>query len=68
MAEGKLPQHRHCTVCGRAIRLREQYCSAECEAEWTRMSRTKKNLQMVLYISMTVMIVVLVLSMAMGGR
>ena len=68
MAAAKLPQHRHCSVCGRAIKVSQQYCSPECEGEWARMARTKRNLQMVLYISMAVMIVVLVLTMATGGR
>ncbi|MGQ9583453.1 MAG: DUF2116 family Zn-ribbon domain-containing protein [Thermoplasmatota archaeon] len=67
MAPAKIPQHKHCMVCGKAIRAREQYCSEECEREWARASRTKRNLQMVLYISMAVMIVVLVLSMTRGG-
>ncbi len=68
MAVARIPQHKHCTICGRAIKPREQYCSEECEREWARVSRTKRSLQMVLYISMAVMVVVLVLSMTMGGR
>ena len=63
MVTVQIPQHKHCQVCGKAIRSKETMCSDECKAEWDK-TISKKKLWLVAYIAAAVvMVVVLMLSL-----
>jgi predicted nucleic acid-binding Zn ribbon protein len=63
MVSVPIPQHKHCQVCGKAIRQKETMCSDECKAEWDRTVK-KKQWWLVAYIGAAmVMVLVIVLSM-----
>ena len=38
----KIPQHRHCQVCGKAIKERDEMCSDACKKEWDKTIKRKK--------------------------
>ena len=37
-----IPQHKHCQVCGKAIRSKEEMCSDECKAQWDSTLKKKR--------------------------
>jgi len=65
MVTVQIPQHKHCQVCGKAIRSKETMCSDECKAEWDK-TISKKKLWLVAYIAAAVVMVV-VLMLSLGG-
>jgi predicted nucleic acid-binding Zn ribbon protein len=63
MATAQIPQHKHCQVCGKAIRSKETMCSAECKADWDKTVK-RKQWWLVAYVGAAmVMVVVILLSM-----
>jgi len=30
----RIPQHKHCTNCGKAVPVDESYCSDNCKEQW----------------------------------
>ncbi len=60
MVTAPIPQHRHCQVCGKAVRSKEEMCSPECKAEWDKTVR-RKQYTMYAYLGFGVVIVVLIL-------
>jgi predicted nucleic acid-binding Zn ribbon protein len=65
MVTAPIPQHKHCQVCGKAIRSKEIMCSDECKAEWDRTVK-KKQWWLVAYVG-AAMVMVVVIILSMGG-
>jgi len=61
MALVKIPQHKHCPMCGNAIKANRELCSDECKSKWDEATRKKKNLQLVMYGSIFLMMIFLVM-------
>ncbi len=62
MAE-RLPQHKHCLTCGRAISPKNEYCSDECEEKRINTLQKKKRQLLILYaISVVIVIVAFLLA------
>jgi len=61
----KLPQHKHCQVCGRAIKSKLTMCSDECKADWDRTVK-KKQYTLYAYFGFALIIVVFIM-LSMGG-
>jgi predicted nucleic acid-binding Zn ribbon protein len=60
----RLPQHKHCYTCGKAVSPKDEYCSDDCERERFEMLAKKKRQLLLLYaISVGVVIVAFVLAM-----
>jgi predicted nucleic acid-binding Zn ribbon protein len=55
-----MPQHKHCTNCGKAIPPKEEMCSDKCKAEWDRTVK-RKRYTMYAYIGFTGVIVLLLI-------
>jgi predicted nucleic acid-binding Zn ribbon protein len=53
----RIPQHKHCMVCNKAIPSKENLCSEDCENEYNR--RTKKS-RMYLYIMYGLFFVIII--------
>lgn len=45
----RIPQHRHCAECGKAMVGTEKYCSDECKAKRENLIRKKKRQLLMLY-------------------
>jgi len=65
MVTVQIPQHKHCQVCGKAIRSKETMCSDGCKAEWDK-TISKKKLWLVAYIA-AAMVMVVVIMLSLGG-
>ena len=61
--------HTHCKVCGRPIPLNRLYCSRECmEKDSKQQRRAKRMLQLYLASVVILFILLLLYSLAAGGR
>jgi predicted nucleic acid-binding Zn ribbon protein len=38
----KILQHRHCQVCGKAIKAKEEMCSDRCKKDWESTVKRKR--------------------------
>jgi len=45
----RIPQHKHCTQCGKAVPVSERFCSDNCKGLWDGMVK-KRMLQYRLYL------------------
>lgn len=60
----KIPQHKHCSSCGKAFIGEGRYCSTECRNEGEKLLKTRKRQLIILYIVTLVMLTVAVMMMA----
>jgi predicted nucleic acid-binding Zn ribbon protein len=65
MAE-KLLQHKHCSVCGKAIQLEDEFCSDECKNKYEQYMKKRKQMNLVMYAMIALLAVVLIGSMFIG--
>jgi predicted nucleic acid-binding Zn ribbon protein len=56
----KLLQHRHCQVCSKAIPLSEEFCSEECNTEFDKMVKKRRNF-LYLFYGMVVLFIILMI-------
>ncbi len=61
----KLLQHKHCINCGKAIPLKEEYCSEACTTEHRELIRRKRRQLLILWVG-AVSIIVLVFVFGFG--
>ena len=59
MAE-KIPQHKHCTNCNKAVPVSESFCSDNCKQEWDVLVK-KRMFQYRLYLLSAAGIIALLL-------
>jgi len=57
----KIVQHKHCQICGKAIPLKEKFCSEECEQKFNEIVKKRKILIYILYGAVVLMILALTL-------
>lgn len=60
----KIPQHKHCSQCGKAFIGNERYCSTECKKGGEKMLKARKRQLLILYVVTLVILTVAVLVMA----
>ncbi len=46
---GKIPQHSHCQMCGKAVPVDETLCSEECKENYQTMVKKRKRLVYIMY-------------------
>ena len=56
----KIPQHRHCSKCGKAYIGEERYCSEECKGQSNDLLRKRKR-QLILFYGVTLVVLLIVL-------
>lgn len=59
----KYEEHKHCVVCGRAVPMEQDFCSAECKDGYTKADKKKgrtNTIQMVVLIAVMVIMIVVV--------
>ncbi|HUV24960.1 MAG TPA: DUF2116 family Zn-ribbon domain-containing protein [Methanomassiliicoccales archaeon] len=60
----KIPQHKHCSQCGKAFIGNEKYCSTDCKKGGEKTLKTRKRQLMILYIVTLVILTVAVIFMS----
>jgi len=60
-----IPQHKHCQVCGKAIRSKQAMCSDECKADWEKTVK-RKQIWLIAYVA-AAMVMVVVIMLSLGG-
>jgi len=53
----RIPQHRHCNFCDKAIPFDKQYCDEKCEEQYVSVRKAKKKQLQVFYIVMVVIFI-----------
>ena len=56
----KIPQHRHCSKCGKAFIGDDRYCSEECKGQSDDRLRKRKR-QLILFYAVTLVVLLVVL-------
>jgi len=56
----KILQHKHCSICGKAVPVDETFCSDECKEKWAAMVKKRKTMMYIMY-GMIVVFIVLML-------
>jgi predicted nucleic acid-binding Zn ribbon protein len=59
----RIPQHKHCMICHKAIPAKDKMCSEECEAEYARIDRKRRNYMMIMYALFFFVIVIFMVSL-----
>lgn len=58
----RVPQHRHCKECDRAVPSKDEFCDEKCEAAWKGKMKAKKRQLMYFYMLLVaIMIITIVL-------
>ena len=53
----KIPQHRHCSKCGKAFLGEERFCSEECKVSNNELLKKRKRQLLILY-GLTVVVLI----------
>ncbi|MDH4123772.1 MAG: DUF2116 family Zn-ribbon domain-containing protein [Thermoplasmata archaeon] len=53
----RIPQHRHCRQCDKAIPAEKQYCDENCENSHKEAVKSKKRQLLVFYIIMIIVFI-----------
>jgi predicted nucleic acid-binding Zn ribbon protein len=54
----RVPQHRHCQNCDRAVPYKDKFCDEKCENEYKSKLRMKKRQLIYFYLAMVAVFVV----------
>lgn len=57
----RIPQHRHCQNCDKAISVDKKYCDENCETSHMAALRAKKRQLMMFYVLMIIVFVVAIM-------
>jgi len=58
-SKSKIPDHKHCPVCGRVIGVNDEYCSSKCEEFDLKRRRQIARLRLMFYVSTGIMLFLL---------
>ena len=58
----QIPNHAHCSICGKAIAYGDKTCSGDCETKFEDLQRRRKRAVRTMYGLMALAFVVLMLS------
>jgi predicted nucleic acid-binding Zn ribbon protein len=57
----KLPQHKHCFTCGKAILVTQEFCDDDCKMQHVNtVKKKRKQLMMMWLVSMAVIFAILI--------
>ncbi|TET90572.1 MAG: DUF2116 family Zn-ribbon domain-containing protein [Methanomassiliicoccales archaeon] len=57
----RLPQHKHCLNCGRAVSASKDFCSDDCEEDRIGMLRRKRRQLLILYVGSIIVLLMAVI-------
>jgi predicted nucleic acid-binding Zn ribbon protein len=60
----KIPQHKHCSQCGKAFIGDSRYCSQECKNKGEQTLKSRKKNLVVLYVVTLIILTLAVIIMA----
>ena len=58
----RIPQHKHCMICHKAIPAKEDLCSEECKEKYEQLDRKRRNYMYIMYGLFAMIIVMVMLS------
>jgi predicted nucleic acid-binding Zn ribbon protein len=58
----KIPQHRHCQVCGKAIKAKDEMCSDRCKKDWDKTVKRKRFWLMAYGLSAAMLVLILAMA------
>ena len=59
----RIPQHKHCLICNKAIPAKDTLCSEECEEKYEQLDRKRRNYMYIMYGLFAVVIIMVMLSL-----
>lgn len=62
----RIPQHKHCMICHKAIPAKEKLCSDECQMEFEKLDRKRRSYMYIMYGLFFVIIIFVMLSISQG--
>lgn len=62
----RVPQHKHCKQCDKAIPYKDTYCDEKCETAWKTAMQAKKR-QLIYFYGLMVAVMVLAISLMFLG-
>jgi predicted nucleic acid-binding Zn ribbon protein len=62
----RIPQHRHCKECDKAIPLKDKFCDEKCEKDWKDKMLAKKRQLLYFYMAMVAILLFAVVLGLMG--
>ena len=59
----RIPQHKHCMICHKAIPSKKDLCSDECEEKYQQIEKKRRTYMYIMYALFFFVIVMVMLSM-----
>ena len=59
----RIPQHKHCMICNKAIPAKQELCSEECEEKYKTMKSKQRNWVYIMYAMIFVLLVFVVMNL-----
>ena len=59
----RIPQHRHCLICNKAIPAKITLCSEECEQKYKTIESKRKNYMYIMYALFAFIILMVIFSL-----
>ena len=59
----RIPQHKHCLICNKAIPAKQELCSDECEEKYNALKAKQKNWMYVMYAMIFILMVFVVMNL-----
>lgn len=62
----RIPQHRHCENCDKAIQYKDRFCDEKCEQEHKAKMKDKKRQLTFFYIAMVAIFIIAMIMLFLG--
>lgn len=59
----RIPQHRHCLICNKAIPAKQELCSEECETKYNNIKAKQRNWMYIMYAMIFILLVFVVMNL-----
>ena len=58
----RIPQHRHCKNCDKAVQVKDEFCDKDCEKSWKDKMHGKRR-QLIYFYMLMVAIMIMAISL-----
>ena len=59
----RIPQHKHCLICNKAIPAKQELCSEECETRYNAIKAKQKNWMYIMYAMIFILLIFVVMNL-----
>jgi predicted nucleic acid-binding Zn ribbon protein len=56
-----VPKHSHCQYCGLPVSVNEEFCSEECQGEYAKFMKNRRNRMLLTAVPVFVLVVIIIL-------